>query len=237
MTPIPPSSILFLLQAGWPAELVMPFAVEAINGIRAQRSVGMRLREGEADFNRVVELFGLLQRSGATAMRVIEGTDAQDATLFVLRRGNLTAEVRAARDELAGLLGVSSDASELRISFGELSENDTELALLTRSTLAIMLELAGQVSVPESHAAEGRTLPSLFTGEQADVDARRLMNIYSSTAEPEDAFVSVRYRDHWFWVDDRDYRSKRSFAFLMLLFSLTESGGNEGLPLVTIPAG
>jgi hypothetical protein len=55
--------------------------------------------------------------------------------------------------------------------------------------------------------------------------------------KPEDAFVSVRYRDRWFWIDDRDFRSKRTFSFLMLLFSLTETGGKEGLPLVTIPTG
>jgi len=38
-------------------------------------------------------------------------------------------------------------------------------------------------------------------------------------------------------VDDRDFRTKRTFAFLMILFSLTETGGKEGLPLVTIPSG
>jgi len=48
---------------------------------------------------------------------------------------------------------------------------------------------------------------------------------------------SGTFTDYWFWIDDRDFRSKRSFAYLMLLFSLTESGGKEGLPLVTIPAG
>jgi len=33
------------------------------------------------------------------------------------------------------------------------------------------------------------------------------------------------------------FRTKRTFAFMMILFSLTETGGKEGLPLVTIPAG
>jgi hypothetical protein len=47
----------------------------------------------------------------------------------------------------------------------------------------------------------------------------------------------VNYRNHWFWIDDRDFKSKRTFAFLMVLFSLTETGGKEGLPLVTIPSG
>jgi len=30
---------------------------------------------------------------------------------------------------------------------------------------------------------------------------------------------------------------KKTFTFLMILFSLTETGGKEGLPQVTIPTG
>ncbi len=50
-------------------------------------------------------------------------------------------------------------------------------------------------------------------------------------------FSSVPYRDSWFWVDDRDYRSKKLFSFLMFVMTLTETGGKEGAPIVTISAG
>ena len=63
------------------------------------------------------------------------------------------------------------------------------------------------------------------------------MRVHHSKEKPDYAFTAVRYRDYWYWVDDRDFKSKRTFAFLMILFSLTETGGKEGLPLVTIPAG
>jgi hypothetical protein len=108
--------------------------------------------------------------------------------------------------------------------------------MLTRSTLAIMVELAGQVRVPAAHVEEGRTMPSL-TDRDAETERRRLIDIRSGVDRPADGFVAVKYREHWFWIDDRDFKSKRVFAYLMLLFSLTESGGKEGLPLVTIPAG
>ena len=52
-----------------------------------------------------------------------------------------------------------------------------------------------------------------------------------------DAFSSIRYREHWYWIDDRDLRSKSLFTFLMFIFSLTETQGKEGAPIVTIPAG
>jgi hypothetical protein len=108
--------------------------------------------------------------------------------------------------------------------------------MLTRSILSIMIELAGQVRVPPEHVAEGRTPSSLMDDGDAG-DERRLIDIRWSRDRPADAFAAVKYRDHWFSIDDRDFKSKRTFAYLMLLFSLTESGGKEGLPLVTIPAG
>jgi hypothetical protein len=40
LTPIPPSALLFLVQAGWPADVFLPISLEAINGLRAQKSAG-----------------------------------------------------------------------------------------------------------------------------------------------------------------------------------------------------
>jgi hypothetical protein len=35
----------------------------------------------------------------------------------------------------------------------------------------------------------------------------------------------------------RDLRSKSIFSFLMFIFSLTETGGKEGAPIITVPVG
>jgi len=237
MTPIPPSSVLFMIQAGWPAGMVLPLTLEAINGHRAQRSIGLREQAGEAGFYRIIELFALLQRGGAVGMRVDKKEGAQDSTVVVIRRDRIPAEIVAAAEELAQLLGIRRHAPEYTVAYGEVARNDTELAMLTRSTLSIMIELAGQVRVPPEHVAEGRTPSSLADKGDTETDKRRLIDIHSGRDKPADAFAAVSYRDHWFWIDDRDLKSKRTFAYLMLLFSLTETGGKEGLPLVTIPAG
>ena len=41
------------------------------------------------------------------------------------------------------------------------------------------------------------------------------------------------------WVNPvtSDLRSKTLFTFLMFVFSLTETGGKEGAPIITVPAG
>ena len=49
--------------------------------------------------------------------------------------------------------------------------------------------------------------------------------------------MSIPYGDYWYWIDNRDYRSKSIFSFLMIIFSLTDAGPAKGQPIVTIPAG
>ena len=54
-----------------------------------------------------------------------------------------------------------------------------------------------------------------------------LLHVHWSPKLPEDAHIGVRYCDH---------RSKAAFNFLMLLFSLTETGATQSAPIVTLPA-
>ena len=99
--------------------------------------------------------------------------------------------------------------------------------------MQIMVQLATQINAPPEHISEGRTIPRMPWVDGDDY----LIRIDHSKEKPDDAFVAVKYRDYWFYIDDRDLISKRTFTFLMILFSVTETGGREGLPLVTIPAG
>jgi hypothetical protein len=46
----------------------------------------------------------------------------------------------------------------------------------------------------------------------------------------------VRYRDYWFWIDDRDVYSRRVFTFLMMFTSIAETGVAPQAPIITIPA-
>jgi hypothetical protein len=170
-------------------------------------------------------------------MRVVSGAGQSESTVILIRRERVAPEIQAAADELAGLLGIRPDASQFTVNYGEIAASDTEFAMLTRSTLSIMLELRAHVDVPPEDIAAGRTQATLPVPADNHRALRMSVDIRSSLDRPEDAFVSVRYRDRWFWIDDRDFGSKRTFSFLMLLFSLTETGGKEGLPLVTIPAG
>ncbi|HOW71045.1 MAG TPA: hypothetical protein PKY77_10625 [Phycisphaerae bacterium] len=46
----------------------------------------------------------------------------------------------------------------------------------------------------------------------------------------------VFYKGHWFYIDESDASSKRTFALLDYLFSLQQTEKGPDLPVVTVPA-
>jgi len=237
MTPIPPRAILFLMQSGWPVDMIFPITVDSINGLRSRISAGANERQGDTDYYRLIGLLRKIQESGAVGMRILKGKDQKETTVLFFYRENLSPEVEAALREAGKILGLEPGGREVTVTYGLIPESKREMAMLTYSMLQIMIKLATQIEVPAEHVEDGRTMPSKTSADDSDSGLGRLITIHSGTGHPDDAFTAVRYRDHWYWIDDRDFRSKRTFAFLMILFSLTETGGKEGLPLVTIPAG
>jgi len=235
MTPIPPGAILFLMQSGWPADMILPLTVDSANGLRSQAMSGVNQRAGDADYYRVIELIRQIQLAGGIGMRIKKADQLEGTTIMFFQRESLSPETQEARQELFELLGLQPELREVPVNYGLIAEGDNEIVFLTRSMLGIMSKLAIGIDVPAQDIADGRTIPTLeSTGSKIAV--KKLMNIEHSVEKPDNAFVAAKYRDHWFWVDDRDFDSKRAFTFLMILFSLTETGGREGLPLVTIPA-
>jgi hypothetical protein len=234
MIPIPPRAILFLTQTGWPVDLVYPLTVDSINGLRSRVAAGSNQRAGDPEFYRVVTLLRQIQKSGAVGMRILK-EGAKETTVIFFHSHNIAPDIATALREIRQLLGLS-EGQEIEVTYGLQPRHKQEIAMLTRSMLHIMIELATQIDVPPQHVAEGRTVPSLHAPDSIQEAVGRLIHIRHSPDKPPHAFTTVQYKDHWFWIDDRDFKSKRSFAFLMILFSLTETGGKEGFPLVTIPA-
>lgn len=237
MTPIPPRAIMFLMQTGWPVDIIFPITVDSMNGLRSRVYGGTNQRTGDPELYRVVALLREIQQSGAVGMRIMKEKNQKETTVVFFHSKNMQPGPKAALNKINQLLGLNPDAKELQITYGLIPETDHEITILTRSMLQIMVNLATQIDVPQEHVADGLTLPSLKPSPNDGQAPESLITVHTSPDKPENAFTAVNYEDHWFWIDKRDFKSKRTFAFLMILFSLTETGGKEGLPLVTIPAG
>jgi hypothetical protein len=226
LRPIPPASLFQMMQAGWPVELIFPAAVRAINGIRNQ-SLGTPADPRYAEF---LAALGRIQRSDAVGFRVV-ATKEGEAVVMIISRTDTDA-LKADSEAVRNLLGLEPDLHEFEIAFGTVPRSRHEVAMLTRSMLEIMLELGAGIEVPPLHIQEQRVL---MGGEATDL--KPLVRIHSGKQAPGDAYAAVPYKGHWFWIDDRDVPSKRLFTFMMILFSLSETGQPSAAPLVTIGAG
>jgi len=108
--------------------------------------------------------------------------------------------------------------------------------MVSRSIIQIMSDYASYIEVPDSDIAEGRVYAEApEEGETGNISPQ-LIRIHCSDSTPDGAFINVSYRDHWFFIDDRDVFSKRSFYFLMLMFSFNERSNKvQALPVLTVP--
>lgn len=235
MTPIPPPAILSLIQANYPVDLVLRLCVHSVNGIRNRFGGAARARPADPEFHPLLERLRRLQASGIIGLRVHK-TNGNEATLMTLR-AKMDEETAADSLAVRTMLGLDPKAQEFAVAYASIPKDDRELAILSRSILEIIIDLASYIDVPEVHVEEKRVNPTLIEEGPADRLLGPLIRIHNSRTEPADAFVAVPYKGYWFWIDDRDLPSKRMFSFLMFIFTLVETGGKEGAPIVTIPAG
>ena len=119
--------------------------------------------------------------------------------------------------------------------YGARPASHQEIAIQSRSMMQVLIDLGSYIDVPARDIAEGRVFVAP-SNEELDRLFPALLRVHSSASAPKDAHVAVRYRDGWFYIDDRDHESKAAFNFLMLLFSLTETGTTQTAPIVTVPA-
>ena len=233
MTPIAPSSVMSLVEGGYPIDMVFRVLVHSVNGIRNQFGGSARMRQADPDFYPLLEKLRHNQNSGSVAMRVrkVEGRD----TLVMIFRKKTDPETEATGKEVRRMLGLKEDGGDFRVVYGSASSGDDEIALLTRSIIEILSDISATIEVPAEHVSEKRVNPTMVPAGEGIKG--NLIRIISSKERPTDDFIAVPYRDRWFWIDDRDYQSKKLFSFLMFVMTLTETGGKEGAPVVTISAG
>jgi len=235
MTPLPPESVFFMIQSGWPADGVLLAAAASVNGLKNQETGIAGATPPTAEFLRVLELLRNIQGSGAVTLRVKQDPQKQQTSILTFRSKDVPEGTRTEIHELRQLLRLNPDTEEFTLVFGGTAGHDKELAVLTRSLLQIMTTMAAQAEVPVEDVEQGRATPGLQRGNET-TSGYNLLRISSSKGKPSDACVAVPYRGQWFWIDDRDLKSKRAFAFMLMLFTLSDTGQKESLPLITIPA-
>jgi len=233
MSPVPPSAVLFLLQSGYSALVVLPITVDSINGVANESRRSGMSRPADPQFIRLTRLLYELQQANALQVR-IERTKDGDTAAIGFPPAGFPPDVAARIAEVRSILHLTRPASGYAVRYGGYSGKGDEIALTTRSMLQVMLELGVVAQIPEADVASGRATPGSTTAQPPGGSSPLV--IASGPSPPPDSFVAVPYKGKWFWIADTDVRSKLVFGSVMLLFSISEVGVRSPPPVVTVPA-
>lgn len=258
LIPMSPTTLVLLANSGWSIERLMLCCVRRLgtldNAPRAAGPTPDTPPRYEA-FHELADKLRALQKVG----RLQVSAPADDVVALALDEQGLDGELAAARARVGELLGVGEGWVRLHLvsepAFRPGEGQPPEVLIIGRSLLGTLFFLSQSVTPPVGHEAwvtitedvaslgpareacrlAGRERP--VSGFDWAWVTGRLMCIHSSPLPPQEAFVRIFYRQHWFWIADADTNSKSTFILLSYLFSLqaVESGGRS--PLVTVSGG
>ncbi|MDX1333897.1 MAG: hypothetical protein R3252_12785, partial [Robiginitalea sp.] len=227
LTPLPPSVIFFLIQSGWSAHRLMRLTNSMINGIHNEVGTPDERRHGDPEFHELLDVLHELQYAGALGMH-FEGDWPKVDVDLVLPEKPRTAAINTAITRFKDLLDLDQQAHVFDIEYGVIAEEKNHIVVQTHSIMEMLSNISWYIEVPETHVAEGRTLET-FIPEDPD-----LIHIRVSDSRPSFAFLAIEYRGHWYYIDDRDVKSKNTFAVMQVLMSMANNASGAVGPLISI---
>jgi hypothetical protein len=230
LAPVSAEQALLLSRMSTEEVEVLRMLVRRANGIvnplfSSQRTIG-----DEEAFDHFLDLYGRLRERGR--LDIVRSGDQQYQMLlhdFTEEESREVAELLRTLGVREGREGRGPIALPLRFFVGEPRRDAVDLE--TPSALEIIEAAGSGVAVPEAHRADGLARGSGTTGRFAPIA------IHSSRDRPTHASVAVKHRGWWFFVDERDARSKQAFMILRTLIGLRLDEGIPGqaAPVLTVP--
>jgi hypothetical protein len=251
--------------SGPPRSVVPDFArfrraADLFQSIRDQKLATVHPEERE------VEAGGPLPGSAVTASAMVEAAKngmeyrpRGDGTTWVLTRKErrLVVDVVPAAishpdlNELAELLNLQRGKQRYEIVvapgivpdpllFPDPPRDDLELS--TRSNAQVFYFLANGVEVPPEHLAAGVAIAPVGPDgvpfdSRAVTDGLFTVHACAGHKRPKTAYVAVRHRGYWYYIDDRDQTSKATLGLVLGISRLDFARMQPAAPFLTLPVG
>ena len=231
--PLPVSMLAQITRTMVDPESVFLTVISSVNGIYNHDFV---FNEKDADprFGRFAAIMGELTR--AHRLHWVETPGQQEKFSIVIDQA--APDHAAMVSELLELVGLSrlrSDAPQLVLPV-TLSLNGAQqgaLGITTRSIINLVEILAARIEIPQRDIDNGVVASYPAVGALG-----QKLTIHYAQEEPEHAYVAVRHRDGWFYIDERDGDTKRYFKLLGSLWSLAVAHSlinGPTAPVLTVP--
>jgi hypothetical protein len=240
LSPIPYESLSLLSRSGWSVERVLRTCVQRINEIPNAPTASGPTPDRAPRFQEFRELAAALrQLQLAEEVRLdrVAGDDGRVAGLLRIGDGP---RATGSAQRFKQLLGLPQDRDSFVVYLDPAVRQTGELTVVTRSLLGSLYYLSQGVEVPREHVERG-WVTRTRAEDGSEFDWREvtgdLFAVKSSRERPDDAFLRVFYRGHWFFIDDADLQSKTTFNLLGMLFSLQAGSVESVAPVLTLPVG
>tara|TARA_B100000989_G_C19497616_1_gene452792 strand:+ start:447 stop:1532 length:1086 start_codon:yes stop_codon:yes gene_type:complete len=242
LSPIPSRTLMLLSHSGWSGDRLMLCCVQRLNDVQ---NIPIASWPSKSDmpkyqrFEKLSDLFRDLQKEGLIENKIVTHKDgSQQDYFYIYSDTSSSPETKETIVETKRLLGLSPEKNEYPIVPAYVHTTGDALKMETRSLAGVLTFLSKAVQAPRSHIEEGRLTaePEAFSLCDWKLEDGKLLTIYSCKEKPKFAYIKIYYRDHWFFVDDRDTSSKSTISLVNALFALqaAETKG-QGL-LLTLPA-
>lgn len=237
LSPIPLDALFSLTASGWSARRVFGLCVERINGIEnAVTASGPtpKLAPNQSDkFTRLLDLLEEVKQEQLITPSIDSKT--KQAQLQIKSSPQFSTQIH----EIKTLLALNPDLELYRVNTDFTQTSPDTISIRPRSLNSIFFYLSHNVDTPSAHkTAQLVTVTKDKNGAEFDwgtTPAGKLFHIQQSEDQPNNAFIALPYRDHWFYVADNDLESKSTFILLMQLFRLQAGSAKSEGPTLTLP--
>lgn len=243
MQPIDLKIIQQLVYTGWGVDRIFRLTVQSLDDIPNAPLASAPTPSSINHFERFYEITSLL-REMQLGMHLQLGVSYKSGhgVDSLADEMQISFPVNAENAEkLAGLFNSTHESKnryfiDLKLGFNK----NAKIGILPRSLLGCMYYISLGIDVPEQDIKEGKVVNSHFYDDDRYCWERSLSTILQvkhSKTFPKNAYLAVQYRNYWFYIDDRDLESKKTFVLLQQLYNLLSIEPRQPPPLLSIPLG
>ena len=229
--PLSPAQILPLAQTGVPIDLLLRIAVQSLGGYSNASMLGGPAGNGSPEFFELIHLLRRLQLDGSIGIH-FDVEDSQQLIVSLKESADAAPTTTADIKRFRALLHLPSGIADFKVVPVTSRPDARSISIMTRSLLAILTDLSAEIEIPAEDVDSGATKPAvrLVGGE-----TRPVLVIHTSKP-PRNAYASINYRSHDFWIADTDFDTKYALTVVQSLEAVAQVSDNSHAPVVTVPA-
>ena len=234
LKPIDRNTMFSLAQSGWPAEEILIMGLERLGPFRNITIDKSRPAKEKSliEFVEAIQILLELSINNAVEMRQSFKPDEAGRKAFTLYFDNNSSEQSKQQWlKLKEKLQLDSSRDQFFVVDKIMGVQSDEILIRTRSLLALMSHLAHGINADDATYESNN---AIFQNQWLHSKLVPL-KILKSIENPSNAFVSVKYNNDWYFIENTDNRSKQTFGMLTYLYLLQSPKPPTAGPLVTVP--